>query len=165
MGGQHRRPHGPVPQQAVDHPDGHGDARRPLLGSTPHQATGGGDDATDGRLLPASMVLLWGSAALSAIVDNIPYVATMSPVVADLAHAQGGAEQSRVLWWALALGADLGGNATAVGASANVVVLGLAERAGQRITFWQFTRYGILVTLVTVGLAVPYLWLRYFVSA
>ncbi|MGW4292579.1 SLC13 family permease [Micromonospora chersina] len=121
--------------------------------------------ATEGRLLPATMVLLWGSAALSAIVDNIPYVATMSPVVADLVHAQGGAGQSRVLWWALALGADLGGNATAVGASANVVVLGLAERAGQRITFWQFTRYGLLVTLVTVGLAVPYLWLRYFVLA
>ena len=89
----------------------------------------------------------------------------MSPVVADLVQAQGGAGQSRVLWWALALGADLGGNATAVGASANVVVLGLAERAGQRITFWQFTRYGILVTLVTVGLAVPYLWLRYFLLA
>ncbi|MFG1901170.1 ArsB/NhaD family transporter [Micromonospora carbonacea] len=122
-------------------------------------------DATDGRLLPASMVLLWGSAALSAIVDNIPYVATMSPVVADLVHAQGDAGQSRVLWWALALGADLGGNATAVGASANVVVLGLAERAGQRISFWQFTRYGLVVTLVTVGLAVPYLWLRYFAFA
>lgn len=122
-------------------------------------------DATDGRLLPASMVLLWGSAALSAIVDNIPYVATMSPVVADLVHAQGDAGQSRVLWWALALGADLGGNATAVGASANVVVLGLAERAGQRISFWQFTRYGLVVTLVTVGLAMPYLWLRYFAFA
>jgi Na+/H+ antiporter NhaD/arsenite permease-like protein len=120
-------------------------------------------DATEGRLLPATMVLLWGSAALSAIVDNIPYVATMSPVVADLVHAQGGTDRSHVLWWALALGADLGGNATAVGASANVVVLGLAERAGQRITFWQFTRYGLVVTLVTVGLAVPYLWLRYFV--
>jgi Na+/H+ antiporter NhaD/arsenite permease-like protein len=122
-------------------------------------------EASADRLLPASMVLLWGSAALSAVVDNIPYVATMSPVVADLVHAQGDTGQSRVLWWALALGADLGGNATAVGASANVVVLGLAERAGQRITFWQFTRYGLVVTLVTVGLAVPYLWLRYFVLA
>ena len=91
-------------------------------------------DATADRLLPASMVLLWGSAALSAIVDNIPYVATMSPVVADLVHAHGGTARSHVLWWALALGADLGGNATAVGASANVVVLGLAERAGQPIT-------------------------------
>ena len=59
------------------------------------------------------MVLLWGSAVLSAIVDNIPYVATMSPIVADLVDANGGSDQAQVLWWALALGADLGGNATA----------------------------------------------------
>jgi Na+/H+ antiporter NhaD/arsenite permease-like protein len=111
------------------------------------------------------MVLLWGSAVLSALVDNIPYVATMSPVVAEMVNADGGGDSSQVLWWSLALGADLGGNATAVGASANVVVLGLAERAGQRISFWQFTKYGLVVTAVTVGLAVPYLWLRYFVLA
>ncbi|ASW55329.1 SLC13 family permease [Plantactinospora sp. KBS50] len=122
-------------------------------------------DATADRMLPATMVLLWGSAVLSAIVDNIPYVATISPVVAELVSAEHGTSQPHVLWWALALGADLGGNATAVGASANVVVLGLAERAGQRITFWQFTRYGLIVTVITVGLAMPYLWLRYFVLA
>ena len=66
-----------------------------------------------------------------------------------------------MLWWALALGADLGGNATAIGASANVVVLGIAERNRPPITFWQFTRYGLVVTAVTVALCVPYLWLRY----
>jgi Na+/H+ antiporter NhaD/arsenite permease-like protein len=121
-------------------------------------------EATDGRLFFASMVLLWGSAALSAIVDNIPYVAAVSPVVAEMVRADG-TNQSQVLWWALALGADLGGNATAVGASANVVVLGLAERAGQPITFWQFTKYGLVTTLVTVLLCVPYLWLRYFALA
>ncbi|HEU4422572.1 MAG TPA: ArsB/NhaD family transporter [Pilimelia sp.] len=121
-------------------------------------------EATEGRLLLATMGLLWVSALLSAVIDNIPYVATMSPVVADLVHAHG-TDRGQVLWWALALGADLGGNATAVGASANVVVLGLAERAGQRITFWQFTRYGLIVAAVTVTLAVPYLWLRYFVLA
>jgi Na+/H+ antiporter NhaD/arsenite permease-like protein len=101
---------------------------------------------------------------LSAIVDNIPYVATMSPVVADLVAADG-TKQSQVLWWALAIGADLGGNATAVGASANVIVLGVAEKAGKPISFWQFTKYGLVVTVVTVALAVPYLWLRYFVLA
>ena len=86
------------------------------------------------------------------IVDNIPYVATMSPVVADLvANAQAGGADPNVLWWALALGADLGGNATAVGASANVVVLGIAERTGHRISFWEFTRYGLIVTVVTDG--------------
>jgi Na+/H+ antiporter NhaD/arsenite permease-like protein len=122
-------------------------------------------DATGGRLLLASMTLLWVSAFLSAIVDNIPYVATMSPVVAELVQASGSTGQAQVLWWALALGADLGGNATAIGASANVVVLGLAERSGRRISFWEFTRYGLVVAVVTVGVAVPYLWLRYFVLA
>lgn len=118
-------------------------------------------DAVEGRLWLTSMVLLWGSAALSAIVDNIPYVATMTPVVAELAAASDG-DRSNVLWWSLALGADLGGNATAVGASANVVVLGMAERAGRRISFWEFTRYGLVVTVVSIALCVPYLWLRYF---
>jgi len=75
------------------------------------------------------MVLLWGSAVLSAIVDNIPYVATMSPVVADMVEASADPDRASVLWWARALGVDLCGNATAVGASANVVVLGIAELA------------------------------------
>jgi anion transporter len=122
-------------------------------------------DAVEGRLLLGSMVLLWGSAVLSAIVDNIPYVATMSPVVAELVAANGGGESTRVLWWSLALGADLGGNATAVGASANVVILGLAERAGRPISFWEFTRYGLIVTVITIAICMPYLWLRYFVLA
>ncbi|SNT48318.1 Citrate transporter [Asanoa hainanensis] len=121
--------------------------------------------AVEDRLLLASMVILWGSAILSAVVDNIPYVATMSPVVADLVHANGNTPQSHVLWWALALGADLGGNATAIGASANVVVLGLAERAGRPITFWDFTKYGLVVAVVTVAVSTPYLWLRCFVFA
>lgn len=118
-------------------------------------------DATGGDVFGGSMLLLGGSAVLSGIVDNIPYVATMSPVVAELA-AGGGKD---VLWWSLALGADLGGNATAIGASANVVVLGIAERSGHKISFWRFTRYGIVVTVLTVALCVPYLWLRYFVLA
>ncbi|GGQ06419.1 anion transporter [Actinomadura coerulea] len=117
-------------------------------------------DATDGRIGVAAMLLLWASAGLSAIVDNIPYVATMSPIVSDLVQQHPGTD-GHVLWWALALGADLGGNATAVGASANVVVLGIAARNGTPISFWRFTRYGIVVTLVTVALATPYLWLRY----
>ncbi|MET9339335.1 ArsB/NhaD family transporter [Nonomuraea sp. NPDC003804] len=117
-------------------------------------------EATQGQLGPATMVLLWASAALSAIVDNIPYVATMSPIVEQLVNANGG-EGGQVLWWALALGADLGGNATAVGAAANVVVVGIAARNGTPISFWQFTRYGLVVTVVSIVLATPYLWLRY----
>ncbi|WP_327092585.1 ArsB/NhaD family transporter [Nonomuraea sp. NBC_01738] len=117
--------------------------------------------ATEGRLGLATMLLLWGSAGLSAIVDNIPYVATMSPIVEALVQAHGGSGPGQVLWWALALGADLGGNATAVGAAANVVVLGIAARNGTPISFWQFTKYGLVVTVVTVAVATPYLWLRY----
>jgi len=118
-------------------------------------------EATGGNLPLASMVLLWASAVLSAVIDNIPYVATMSPIVAEMVDASGGPGQADVLWWSLALGADLGGNATAVGASANVVVIGLAERAGQRISFWEFTKYGLVVTAVTVTISAGYLWLRY----
>ncbi|MEV6493309.1 ArsB/NhaD family transporter [Actinoplanes sp. NPDC051633] len=122
----------------------------------------GAIDAVGGELEPATMLLLWASAGLSAIVDNIPYVATMSPIVAELVNASGGLDRAQVLWWALAIGADFGGNATAVGASANVVVLGIAERAGHKITFWGFTKYGLIVTVISVALAVPYLWLRFF---
>jgi Na+/H+ antiporter NhaD/arsenite permease-like protein len=122
-------------------------------------------DFTGGRLLLATTLLLWVSGLLSAIVDNIPYVATMAPVTATLVQDFQGAGDPTVLWWSLALGADLGGNATAIGASANVVILGLSERAGHRISFLQFTKYGTLVALVTIALSMPYLWLRYFVLA
>ncbi|MEU4332572.1 ArsB/NhaD family transporter [Nonomuraea dietziae] len=118
-------------------------------------------EATAGQLGLATMVLLWASAALSAIVDNIPYVATMSPIVAELVQASGGNGAGQVLWWALAFGADLGGNATAVGAAANVVVIGIAARNGTPISFWTFTKYGLIVAVVTVALVTPYLWLRY----
>ncbi|MGC4815356.1 SLC13 family permease [Micromonospora sp. DT228] len=119
-------------------------------------------EAVEGKLWPATMLLLWASAGLSAIVDNIPYVATMSPIVGELVNAEGGIGKAQVLWWALAIGADFGGNATAVGASANVVVLGIADRAGHKITFWGFTKYGLIVTVISVAISVPYLWLRFF---
>ncbi|MBM7494217.1 Na+/H+ antiporter NhaD/arsenite permease-like protein [Micromonospora luteifusca] len=119
-------------------------------------------EAVEGKLWPATMLLLWASAGLSAIVDNIPYVATMSPIVGELVNAEGGLGKAQVLWWALAIGADFGGNATAVGASANVVVLGIADRAGHKITFWGFTKYGLIVTVISVAISVPYLWLRFF---
>jgi Na+/H+ antiporter NhaD/arsenite permease-like protein len=122
-------------------------------------------DAIDGRFFLAATVLLGGSAVLSGIVDNIPYVATMSPLVQDLVASGEGSTQAGALWWALAAGADLGGNATAVGASANVVVLGIAARHGHPIPFWTFTKYGLVVTGITIAIAWPYLWLRYFVLA
>ncbi|MFZ2501479.1 MAG: ArsB/NhaD family transporter [Nocardioides sp.] len=113
-----------------------------------------------------AQIILVGSAVLSGIVDNIPYVATMSPLVLDLVGTAPGLPPEQVsLWWALALGADLGGNATIIGASANVVVTGIAARNGHPISFWTFTKYGIVVTAVTIGLSMPYVWLRYFVWA
>ncbi|MDQ3663961.1 MAG: ArsB/NhaD family transporter [Actinomycetota bacterium] len=121
-------------------------------------------EAVGGRYLLAVTGLLVGSAVLSGIVDNIPYVATMSPLVDDLVES-GEGPQSTALWWALAIGADLGGNATAIGASANVVVTGIAARNNHPISFWRFTRYGLVVTAVTITLSWPYLWLRYFVLA
>jgi len=121
-------------------------------------------EATGGAPLASALLLLGTSAVLSAIVDNIPYVATMAPITADLVHSVGPAH-GQALWWSLALGAGLGGNATAIGAAANVVVLGIAERNRQPISFWTFARYGMPVTAVTLTIAAVYIWLRYFALA
>lgn len=118
---------------------------------------------TGGNALLAVMLILVVSAVLSGFIDNIPYVATMSPLVLALTKDIADPAHSQALWWSLALGADFGGNMTAIGASANVVVLGIAARAGSPISFWEFTRKGAVVTAVTVVVAAPYLWLRYFV--
>ncbi len=120
-------------------------------------------DVTGGDALLATMGILGVSAPVSGVIDNIPYVATMTPIVAELSAAIPHQLHPDVLWWALALGADFGGNLTAVGASANVVMLGIARRAGNPISFWEFTRKGVVVTAVSVALSALYLWLRYFV--
>ncbi|SEF24466.1 Na+/H+ antiporter NhaD [Amycolatopsis pretoriensis] len=120
-------------------------------------------DATGGDALFAVMLILVVSTLLSGVIDNIPYVATMSPLVLALTQDIPDPAHSEALWWSLALGADFGGNMTAIGASANVVMLGIAARSGSPISFWEFTRKGAQVTLLTVLIAAPYLWLRYFV--
>ncbi len=119
--------------------------------------------ATGGDPLIATMLILFVSALLSGVVDNIPYTAAMSPIVAQLSGSVSDPVQAEALWWSLAMGADFGGNLTAIGASANVVVLGIAMRSGSPISFWEFTKKGAIVTVVTIALAAPYLWLRYFV--
>jgi Na+/H+ antiporter NhaD/arsenite permease-like protein len=112
---------------------------------------------TGGDLQMTSMLLLWLSAIASGVVDNIPYTATMIPVVENLGKAMPIAP----LWWSLALGACLGGNATLVGAAANVVVANLSEKSGHPISFGLFLRYGAIVTFVSIVLASIYVWLRY----
>ncbi|KZS61546.1 ArsB/NhaD family transporter [Mycobacterium ostraviense] len=122
----------------------------------------GAIELTGGNELLTVMLIIGVSAPVSGIIDNIPYVATMTPIVTELVTVMPGQVDSNVLWWALALGADFGGNLTAVGASANVVMLGIARRAGTPISFWEFTRKGILVTTISLAVAAIYLWVRYF---
>jgi len=118
---------------------------------------------TDGNGLLTTMLILGVSAPVSGVIDNIPYTATMTPIVSELSASISDLAHPDVLWWALALGADFGGNLTAVGASANVVMLGIARRADNPISFWEFTRKGLLITVVSIVLSAVYLWLRYFV--
>ncbi|MDF5752643.1 ArsB/NhaD family transporter [Spongiactinospora sp. TRM90649] len=110
----------------------------------------------------AATALLFGSTVLGAFFDNIPYVAAMAPIVEGLVAQVPDANTGQALWWAFAFGADFGGNGTAVAASANVVAIGIAARTGHRISFWQFTKYGIVVTAISALLAWGYIWLRYF---
>jgi len=109
----------------------------------------------------AALSILSISAVLSGIIDNIPYVTAMSPVISDLSVGLVG-RQEHVLWWSLAFGADFGGNATIIGASANVVAIGLAAKAGIHISFWKFAKYGILVTAVSIAMVYPYIYFLYF---
>jgi Na+/H+ antiporter NhaD/arsenite permease-like protein len=107
------------------------------------------NDLSRGSLVTAILMILWVSAIASAIIDNIPFTATMLPIVAYLTTAIPGA-QSGVLWWALALGACLGGNGTMIGASANVVTVGMAERAGHPISFMEYLRVAFIPMIITV---------------
>ncbi len=118
--------------------------------------------ATGDNYFVAATVLLFGSSVIGAFVDNIPYVATTAPVVEGMVAQSPDPASGEALWWAFALGADFGGNGTAIAASANVVAIGIAARSGHPITFWQFTRYGIVVTVLSCVVAWIYVWLRYF---
>jgi len=114
---------------------------------------------TGGRTDVAALLVLWMSAILSAIVDNIPYTITMVPLVSELGHSV----NIEPLIWALSLGANLGGNATVIGASANVVVSSMAEAQGYPITFRGYLRYGLPATLLTMVVCTIDIWLRYLV--
>jgi Na+/H+ antiporter NhaD/arsenite permease-like protein len=118
--------------------------------------------ATGGDLATAGYAILWASAYLSAIVDNIPFVATMIPLIKSMAPAFGGADKIEPLWWCLSLGACLGGNGTLVGASANLTVAGMAERGGIPFSFAKYTLYALPLMTVSIAICHLYVWWRYF---
>ncbi|MYL83287.1 hypothetical protein GTA51_09095 [Desulfovibrio aerotolerans] len=130
---------------------------------------------TPESMLTLTMVMVWFAGIASAIVDNIPFVATMNPLLVDMAEKILGPSTGlkgfdllqhptmMPVWWSLALGACLGGNGTAIGASANVIVVGLSEKAGNKITFLRFMKYGVPVMFMTVAISMAYLYLRYYV--
>jgi Na+/H+ antiporter NhaD/arsenite permease-like protein len=120
---------------------------------------------THGDAWKATILILTVSFTLGSFINNVPYAAAMTPIVGKFAATIPGHAGSGVLWWALLLGTVLGGNLTAVGASANVVAVGIAKRTGHPVSFWDFTKRGAVVTAMSFVLSLGYLWLRYFVWA
>jgi Na+/H+ antiporter NhaD/arsenite permease-like protein len=113
-----------------------------------------------GNLTATILVLIWSAALLSGVIDNIPFAATMLPVVAFLTRTVPGAD-SGVLWYGLSVGAAMGGNSTLIGASPNLVTAGIAERAGFRITYLEFVKVGLPATIVTVAVGTLWLFIRF----
>ena len=117
---------------------------------------------THGSLKFATMLILWGSGILSGIIDNIPYTATMAPLIDQVQHTiPYHGEGHNPMWWALALGACLGGNFTIIGAAANVLVSETAASKGHPISFMRFLKYGAIVTTIALSISSVYLYLRY----
>jgi Na+/H+ antiporter NhaD/arsenite permease-like protein len=119
-----------------------------------------GLDLTGGALLPSGLLILWMAALASTVVDNIPFVATMIPLIQEFGQL-GNLPDLNPLWWALALGACLGGNGSLIGAAANIIVAGVAEKYGSPISFWGYFKVGFPFMLVSVAIATVYLLLFY----
>lgn len=115
---------------------------------------------TNGNSTVMGLAILWGSGIFSSVIDNIPFVATMIPLIKDLGTLS--SMDIGPMWWVLALGADIGGNATIIGASANVVVSGLAAREGHKIAFVEYMKVATPMTIVALALCTIYVYLRYF---
>ncbi len=118
--------------------------------------------ATGGNMATTGYAILWASAVLSAVVDNIPFVATMIPLIKTMAPAFGGPDKIEPLWWCLSLGACLGGNGTLIGASANLTVAGIGDRNAVPFRFLTYTLYAFPMMLVSVAICHVYVWWRYF---
>jgi Na+/H+ antiporter NhaD/arsenite permease-like protein len=118
--------------------------------------------ATGGDLRVTALVLLWGGAILSALLDNIPFVITLIPLIKGIAPALGGDAAILPIWWSLALGACLGGNGTLIGSAANLTVAGIAERSGAAIGFWRFNLAAFPLMLVSIAICHAYVVWRFF---
>ena len=118
--------------------------------------------ATDGDMRTLALAILWSSAFLSAVIDNIPFVATMIPLIKAMAPTFGGPDAIGPLWWSLSLGACLGGNGTLIGASANLTVAGIAERNGVPFRFLTYTFYAMPMMIVSIAISHVYVLWRYF---
>ncbi|WNF37604.1 ArsB/NhaD family transporter [Bacillaceae bacterium IKA-2] len=116
---------------------------------------------TEGDLPKTALLILWVSGILSGFVDNIPFVAAMIPVILEFEHY--GMTNLDPLWWALALGACLGGNATLIGATSNVIVAGLAAKANQEFSYLEFLKIGAPVALVSFIISSIYIYFRYLI--
>lgn len=119
-------------------------------------------ELTEGSIKKSVFLILGSSAVLSSAIDNIPFVATMIPMLKTMEPTMGGREAMMPVWWALSLGACFGGNGTLIGASANVIVAGLAQREGHPLSFLRFLIWSIPVMLFSVFIAGIYLYIRYF---
>lgn len=121
-------------------------------------------EITGGDIHAASYLILWVSGITSATIDNIPFVATMIPLIQDMAVGMGlspDSAQIDVLWWSLSLGACLGGNGTLIGASANVIVAGIASREGHGFSYFDFLKIGAPLTLISLLISHAYIFIRY----
>jgi Na+/H+ antiporter NhaD/arsenite permease-like protein len=119
-------------------------------------------ELVSGSVQKATFLVLWASAILSAVIDNIPFVATMIPLLKTMEESLGGREAVMPIWWALSLGACLGGNGSLIAASANVIVAGIAAREGKPLNFLKFLLWSIPVLLVSVATATAYLYVIHF---
>lgn len=120
------------------------------------RVTGGSQGAT-------AMIILWASGVISGVIDNIPYTATMAPMIAEIQRTMG-AHYAHPLWWCLSLGACLGGNMTIIGAAANVIVSENAAREGYPIPFMKFMKYGVATMLISLLISTVYIYFRFLIS-
>ena len=115
---------------------------------------------TQGSQTETSMLILWASGIISGIIDNIPYTATMSPMLVEIQKSMG-VDYTIPLWWCLSLGACLGGNMTMIGAAANVIVSENSAKEGHPIKFMQFMKYGVVIVGISLAISTGYIYLRY----